>query len=334
MRTIVVGCAVGALLALGPGGAASGAPAPTPGGAAAGELGIRLLEAPVDRRDDPRARAYIVDHVAPGARFTRRVEISHRVPGRAGRPVAVTLYAAPAAVTGGNFLFDAPGADPDLARWISVDRRAVTLPPDGTAEVTVTVAVPRTATAGERYAVVWAQTESAGAGQVRQVVRTGIRVYLDVGPGGEPPTDFAIERVTAVRDPAGVPRVSAQLRNTGRRAIDVTGTVTLAGGPGGVRAGPYRVEGGTTLAAGQRGTVVAALAPELADGPWRATVTLQSGTVRRSGTYRLSFPAPAAAPVAATADAGPRPGLLAAAAGVLGLLLLAAWRRRRPPRRA
>jgi hypothetical protein len=48
-------------------------PAPTPSPAADGLLGIRLLEAPVERRDDPRARLYVVDHVTPGTTITRRL---------------------------------------------------------------------------------------------------------------------------------------------------------------------------------------------------------------------------------------------------------------------
>jgi hypothetical protein len=32
----------------------------------AGSVGLRLLEAPTSRRDDPRARVYVVDHLHPG----------------------------------------------------------------------------------------------------------------------------------------------------------------------------------------------------------------------------------------------------------------------------
>lgn len=45
--------------------------------------------------------------------------------------------------------------------------------------------------------MVWAETASTGSGNVRRVDRVGIRVYLDVGPGGEAPSDFAIGPGTA-----------------------------------------------------------------------------------------------------------------------------------------
>ena len=54
-------------------------------------LGIRLLEAPVSERDDPRAQVYVIDHVAAGASFTRRLEISNDTP----NPMHTELYVAP-----------------------------------------------------------------------------------------------------------------------------------------------------------------------------------------------------------------------------------------------
>ena len=40
-------------------------------------IGIKLLEAPTNRRDDPRARAYIVDHLVPGSVIKRRVQVEN-----------------------------------------------------------------------------------------------------------------------------------------------------------------------------------------------------------------------------------------------------------------
>ncbi|GII28554.1 hypothetical protein Pmi06nite_19960 [Planotetraspora mira] len=37
----------------------------------------------------------------------------------------------------------------------------------------------------------------------RQVRRVGVRIYLSVGPGNPPPTDFTIESLTAQRSPTG-----------------------------------------------------------------------------------------------------------------------------------
>jgi len=63
----------------GPAAAVNAAPAPAsaPTAAGAGSIGIRLVDAPVTARDDPRARVYIVDHLNPGAVIHRRVEVSN-----------------------------------------------------------------------------------------------------------------------------------------------------------------------------------------------------------------------------------------------------------------
>lgn len=63
-------------------------------------LGIRLLEAPSSRANDPRARSYIVDFVAPGATFTRAFEVSNGT----GSPINVDLYDGAARVEGGGFV--------------------------------------------------------------------------------------------------------------------------------------------------------------------------------------------------------------------------------------
>ena len=61
---------------------------------------------------------------------------------------------------------------------------------------TVTIAVPRGATRGEHYGVIWVQQTAhvrvtQGFG-INDVARVGIRVYLAVGQGGAPPTNFTI----------------------------------------------------------------------------------------------------------------------------------------------
>jgi hypothetical protein len=48
-----------------------------PPAATAGTIGVRLLDAPVTAGDDPRARVYIVDHLAPGTVIHRRIEVSN-----------------------------------------------------------------------------------------------------------------------------------------------------------------------------------------------------------------------------------------------------------------
>ena len=49
--------------------------------------------------------------------------------------------------------------------------------------------------------MIWAEVASpkTATHRVSVVHRIGIRVYLDVGPGGEPPSDFRVETPTPER---------------------------------------------------------------------------------------------------------------------------------------
>jgi hypothetical protein len=145
----------------------------------------------------------------------------------------------------------------------------------------VTIRVPGYASAGERYGAIWAQEASrapATSGlRFIEVNRVGVRIYLDVGPGGAPPTTFAVTSITGGQAPGGSPEVVVSVQNTGARAIDVSGYLTLSHGPGGLSAGPVRFQSGLTLAAGQSGQMRAVLSKVTPAGSWQANVTLQSG---------------------------------------------------------
>jgi hypothetical protein len=290
-----------------------------------GSVGIRLLDAPAGRAGDPRARLYVVDHVRPGATVTRRVEAANGT----GGPVRLGLYAAGAEVRHGRFRFLDGRAANELAGWTSVRPGQLVVPARGTATATVTIEVPPDASAGERYAVVWAElprSEAAGGG-VAAVNRVGVRVYLSVGPGGEPPSRFVIESVTAERAADGRPVVAVRVRNSGGRALDLGGELRLSGGPGGLRAGPFPVQLGTTLGPGQSGSVRVPLDPAVPAGPWRVGVTLRSGAARGSAGSTATFPvrpgsaAEAPARVATAAATGRTPLTVG---GVL-LLLGGGW---------
>ena len=115
----------------------------------------------------------------------------------------------------------------------------------------MTIAVPIDAAPGERYAVVWAETRSTPSeGGITQVNRVGIRIYLAIGAGGPPAADFTIDSLTAIRSADGRPMVVATVHNTGGRALDMSGTLELSAGPGGLSAGS--VPGRTRRHAGYR----------------------------------------------------------------------------------
>jgi hypothetical protein len=316
---------------------AAGAFAPAAGVAAqvkSGSLELRLLEAPSARRDDPRARIYIIDHLAPGDSISRKIGLTNN----SNTTLRVALYSGAAEVANGRFVPLAGSGGNDVAGWTTISPSAVDARPSEEATATVTIAVPPDAAPGEHYGVAWAQLPQSTpkGGGPSEVNRVGIRIYLSVGPGGEPASDFVIDSLVAQRTTSGTPVVVARVRNTGGRALDMNGSLRLEDGPGGLNAGPFPARLGTTLGIEQSEPVTVALDKQVPDGPWKATMTLRSGLVERSATATIRFPhgRGAADPVAVDR---PSSGLLRYvlyALGVLvvlGLLLSFLWRRRLRP---
>ena len=292
--------------------------------AAAGSIGLRLLDAPVSAGNDPRARVYIVDHLAPGTSITRHLEVSNTTASIAH----VSLYAAAATIANGAFLGAAGHTANDLSNWTSVVPASPDVPAGAKLTATVTISVPTDAAPGEQYAVIWAEARSsaAPAGGVIQVTRVGIRLYLSIGPGGAPAASMTIDSLTAKRSPDGRPMVVAVVHNTGGRALDISGTLQLSAGPGGLSAGPFPATLGVTLAIGDTEPVAVTLNKLLPAGPWSAMITLKSGLLERSAAAIITFPdSGAAGPVKPLALTVPsKPGWpYPAIAGLLALLLLA-----------
>jgi hypothetical protein len=320
---------------VGPAGAAfaasSVAPRPTAG---SGSLGIELLDIPAGAADDPRARIYIVDHLSPGAVIHRRIQVSNT----SASSIHVVLYAAAATIADGAFLGAAGRTADDLSSWTSIQPGTVDVPAGGFVTTTVAIAVPTDAAPGERYGVVWAEVRgAAGSGtRIVEVSRVGIRLYLSVGPGGAPEPNFTIDSLTAERSPDGHPSVVATVHNSGGRALDMSGTLDLLAGPGGLRAGPFPATLGVTLGVGDTEPVRIVLDRQLPAGPWSVQITLRSGLLERTARVTLTFPAAgSAAPVR---PIGPQASWRYALRALLALLALLAltvlvvtlrWRLRR-----
>lgn len=321
---------------LGPATAAvAAAPSPAPSALAAGGIGLRLVDVPVSASDDPRAQLYIVDHLAPGTVIDRRIEVSNTTASAAH----VVMYAAAATIEHGSFLGSAGDTPNDLSTWTSILPGASDIPAGGRLIATVTIAVPNDAAPGEQYGVVWAEVRSAPmvGGGVIEVNRVGIRLYLSVGPGGAPAADFQIDSLTAERSPEGQPVVRAAVHNTGGRALDMSGTLRLSSGPGGLSAGPFAATLGTTLAIGETELVSIVLDRQVPAGPWEAHIVLRSGLLERSARATITFPAQGAAPSVSisTRPAWPYPAIAGIATFLmLGLAILLIVSRRRRRRRA
>jgi hypothetical protein len=256
-----------------------------------GSVGIRLLEASGNRRTDPRAWLYIVDHINPGTRIARRFEIRNT----SSAPQRIKVYPGAAVIRRNTFMATQDRNPNELTSWISIDRPEIVAPPNSRIQLKATIKIPDSATKGERYGAIWAEVASpelrpGSDGNVQVINRVGIRVYLDVGPGGDPPSDFRIERLTPGRTEDGMPMVKATVENTGERALDLIGRLWLSDGPGGLNAGPFPAQVGTTVAPGGNAPVMVMLDRRLPDGPWRVRLALESGRIKHEVTGRLTFP--------------------------------------------
>lgn len=176
-------------LAYGPSTDAAGARGDTPPSTAEDSIGLKLLDAPRDREPDPRAHLYIVDHLAPGSVIHRRVQVTNT----SDVDQHVDLYAGAAAINDGTFAAEADRTPNELTTWVSVDdctsesdvsagatdcgtpetagaarpsappSAVRDVPAHSTVVVRVNVRVPPKASAGERYAVLWAQVAGRAA---------------------------------------------------------------------------------------------------------------------------------------------------------------------------
>ena len=155
---------------------------------------------PATAGDDPRARLYIVDHLAPGN--------GHPPPDRGLQHDG--LHRTRRAVPRGRH--HRRGLVPrrrrrhtpnDLSTWTSVRPSASDVPAGG--RETSRRDHQRSERRGPRRAVRrglgGGALGSAPGGGVIQVSRVGIRLYVSVGPGGAPAADFTIDSLTADAPP-------------------------------------------------------------------------------------------------------------------------------------
>jgi hypothetical protein len=255
-----------------------------------GTFGVRLVDVPVSEADNPRALRYIIDYLPVGTVIHRRILILNQE----GQTERFSVYTDAAQISDGLFIGDAGATCNELTRWMSVQHPSVTLQPGASVMDMITIKVPAGATRGEHYAVIWVQQTAKTATSrdfgVTEVSRVGIRVYLAVGHGGAPPTSFAITSMTVGHSAAGQPiMVVAHVHNTGGRAIDLSGSMRLADGPGNTSSGSFSAQRIVTLAPGQSGDMTFAPPKGLPYGSWRATVTLVSGITVATATTTVQF---------------------------------------------
>ncbi|MFG1848184.1 hypothetical protein [Micromonospora carbonacea] len=292
------------------------------------------MEIPVARAKDPRARTYIIDHLRPGTTIHRRVEVHNDSPKRQH----IEIYPAGATIEKNTFTALPDRTGNELSSWVSTEVASVDLPPRARERVKVTIRVPDTASAGERYAAVLAEVAQppTDGGNIGQIRRVGVRIYLNIGPGGEPPTDFRIGEMTVSSGPGRWPIVTAPVHNTGQRALDMTGHLSLSRESGTAEAGPFKITTGVTILPGQTGHVSAEVTEPMAPGRWKAHLVLTSGVVQRTAEGAITLPGPIEASVPEPAGNGQLALSIAAGAAlaaVLAALLIHRYRRRtRPPR--
>ena len=156
------------------------------------------------------------------------------------------VYPAAASLRRGTFAF-APGhSRNELSGWTSVSQRRVA-PAAGDEALRDgdDQRARASASSGERYAVIWAEVSAPApaAGGVTLVNRVG---DPDVRLGRarrrtSGRTSRSARSSRSARRPGSRSSI-ATIRNSGQRTLDISGTLTLSNGPGGLRAGPFPVK--------------------------------------------------------------------------------------------
>ena len=302
-----------------------------PIGPAPQRFGVRLFDVPGSAANNPRALRYIIDYLPTGTVIHRRILVMNQE----ARTAHFIVYPDAARISNGSFTGDSGATRSELTGWISVQYRTLTLRPQASAIDMITIKIPPGATRGEHYGVIWVQQAaharaSSGLG-VNEVTRVGIRIYLAVGQGGAPPISFAITSITGHRSARGWPSMIAHVDNTGGRAVDLSGTAGLTGGPGNTAAGPFAEQQVITLAPGQSGNVTFALPRSLPNGSWQAKVTLVSGLTTATATAAVVFAVASQAGLSMVSWLGITLGVLAVVLAVALILAHSARQRRRVP---
>jgi hypothetical protein len=254
---------------------------------------------------------------------TRRFEVCNGT----SSSTKLTFYPNAATIQDGHFTITEGRATNELTSWTAVTPAAATLAPNERVTLTAIIRVPKEAAGGERYGVVLAELPAQrNAAGISVANRVGVRIYLDVGGPRPPKSDFSVDTLQASRDADGNALVTAQVHNTGARALDMRGALTLSNGPDGLSAGPYPATLGTTLAPGQTEPVTVVLGKSIRGGPWTARLTLTSGLLSRRVEGLLTFPdaAGAAAPPVTAKNiplAKDKRVLVPLAIGLIGIVL-------------
>ena len=171
-------------------------------------------------RRNPRALRYIIDFLPTGSVIHRRIMVQNQESHRA----RFTVYPDAAKISHGYFTGDAGHTRSELTGWIHIAHPVVKLRAHQSVMDMVTIRVPRHATRGEHYGVVWVQqtarAHNARGFAIREIAQVGVRVYLAVGRGGAPPTNFTISHIAGHRSAQGRqvlhPRRGGQHRGPGR----------------------------------------------------------------------------------------------------------------------
>jgi hypothetical protein len=252
-----------------------------------GTIGIRLV--PVrGGTHSPLSHSYIVEHLAPGTSLSRSVEVDNDTKSFAD----LSVYVAAANVVKGQFHFATGRTSNDLASWTSVKKDTLRLAPHTEVFDAVTLKVPHDATRGEHNAVVWAaisESPSDGKG-ITLVSRVGVRMYVAIGPGGSPPSEFSIGILRASRSSSGQLQLAAQIDNSGGNTLELSGHVTLSQGSDGLHAGPFSTQLGAVLAPHRSEPATVSFDSRFPQGPWHVRLTVSSGSLRHSTMTTVTFP--------------------------------------------
>lgn len=147
---------------------------PTP----VGSIGIRIAQVLALDTENPLAAAYIVSRLQPGIAHKQRLEIYNT----STQALKVDIYPGLANFVNEKFTVGNAREGNEFTSWIQLLPNAVTVKPNESKSIDMTITPPGDAASTQQFGVIWAEVQGApNASGITSVSRVGIRIYVPIG---------------------------------------------------------------------------------------------------------------------------------------------------------
>lgn len=249
--------------------------------------GMALAQAPTNATVGSSVAPPVYDLTAkPGETVVKTMNV--RNDSSASQTYTTVIHGITSSNEEGGLAFS-PSSSADLSGWITVSPSTFTLAPNQAKDVTVTVKVPATASAGGHYATVFAQTSAPASGGAHMNAMVGTSFLLRVSGKVTESADVVEFSTAQARVIPGQPiEFTVRAKNTGNTHIKPQGTIEIFNGDIKVDEIAVNPEGLSILPGAVRKFNVASN-KTLPTGNYRAQMTMVYGVGQTLSVPAISF---------------------------------------------